>query len=83
MSIHKITLRHIAIPFVHPFRTSFGTQTMHHGILVQMIDEEGNEGYSEIPLTPSPDYCYETTETAWHILRDILIPAVLKLKSTE
>jgi O-succinylbenzoate synthase len=81
MSIKKINLHQITIPLVHPFQTSFGTQSMKHGILVQLIDDVGNEGWSEIPLSPDPDYCYETIQTAWHILKDYLIPSVLKIST--
>lgn len=76
--ITSIKLRQLAMPLVHPFTTSFGTQTVKEGILVEMHDNEGHVGYSEIPLTSQPDYCYEDISTAWHVLGDFLIPAVLK-----
>lgn len=61
-----------------PFRTSFGTQTTKECILVKITTTEGLSGWSEIPVTFEPGYCYETIATAWHIAEDFLMPALLK-----
>ena len=78
MNIKSITLRHVELPLLSPFRTSFGTQTMKECILVEMKDDEGLSGWSEIPVTYDPGYTYETIKTAWHIAEDFIIPALMK-----
>jgi O-succinylbenzoate synthase len=44
--------------------------------LVQ-VDAEGLTGWGEVTAGEEPFYSYETPETAWHILRDYLIPWTL------
>jgi O-succinylbenzoate synthase len=82
INIKSITLRHIEIPLVSPFRTSFGTQTNKDCILLEIKNSEGLSGWSEIPVSLEPGYCYETIKTAWHIAEDFLIPS-LKSKKPE
>ena len=38
---------------------------------------DGLVGYGECPADRDPGYSYETVGTAWHILQDFLIPAVM------
>jgi O-succinylbenzoate synthase len=38
----------------------------------------GLTGYGECVADATPGYAYETTGTAWHILRDFLVPAILE-----
>ncbi len=78
MNIKSITLRHVELPLISPFRTSFGTQTAKECILVELKNSEGLSGWSEIPVTSDPGYSYETIKTAWHIAEDFLIPALIK-----
>ncbi len=76
MKIERIELHHISQPLVHPFQTSFGTQTNRASILVATYSE-GVVGWGECVASTAPGYSYETTTTAWHILSDYLIPAVI------
>ena len=73
-SIKSVTLRHVEIPLLAPFTTSFGTQTLKDCILVEIKNSEGLSGWSEIPVTKDPGYSYETVKTAWHIAEDFLTP---------
>jgi O-succinylbenzoate synthase len=41
------------------------------------VDGEGVTGWGESVAEGTPYYSYETVPTAWHILRDFLIPSVL------
>ena len=41
------------------------------------VQSAGLTGYGETPVGSSPLYSYETTQTAWHIQRDFLIPRLL------
>lgn len=76
MKIKKIKLNHLAMPLVSPFETSFGRVSARECILISIFSE-GLVGYGECVADRDPGYAYETTGTAWHILRDFLIPAIL------
>jgi len=76
MRIDRIELRHIKMHLVAPFETSFGVETDEEHIIVR-VDADGLTGWGECPAGAEPYYSYETVQTAWHILRDFLVPAVL------
>ena len=76
MKLERIELHHISQQLVHPFRTSFGVQLERPCILVAVYSE-GIAGWGECPTSNEPGYSYETIDTAWHILRDFLVPACL------
>lgn len=76
MKIERIELHHVDMPLVYPFETSFGREDTRPCILVA-VHSEGLVGWGECTADAGPWYSYETIETAWHVLRDFLIPAVL------
>lgn len=76
MKIEKIELRHIKMELVSPFTTSMGTEYDEEHIIVR-VDGEGLTGWGECVAEGTPFYSYETVTTAWHILRDFLIPSIL------
>jgi O-succinylbenzoate synthase len=76
MKIERIELHHIDLPLVHPFETSFGREFTRPCILVA-AHAGGLTGWGECTAHSGPWYSSETVETAWHVLRDFLIPAVL------
>ena len=76
MKIDRIELREIQMPLVHFFETSFGRTTTRRIVLVR-VDAHGFTGWGEVTAGEVPTYSYETPETAWHILRDFLIPWTL------
>jgi O-succinylbenzoate synthase len=76
MKIERIELHHIDLPLVHPFETSFGCEFTRPCILVA-AHAGGLTGWGECTAHSGPWYSSETVETAWHVLRDFLIPAVL------
>ena len=76
MKLDRIEMRQIKMHLVAPFETSFGVETDEEHIIVR-VDAEGVTGWGESPVGAGPYYSYETTQTAWHILRDYLVPAVL------
>ncbi|NJC96457.1 MAG: o-succinylbenzoate synthase [Anaerolineae bacterium] len=76
MKIESLTLHHLSMPLVAPFETSFGRETDRECIIVEMRSE-GWTGYGECVATREPGYNYETTGTAWHILKDFIAPLIL------
>jgi len=75
MRLRKLTLREIHLPLVDPFQTSFDTATLRRILLLE-ADVDGVIGWGESTAGEDPYYCYETVETAWHILRDYLWPVL-------
>lgn len=76
MRIDSVSLNFLRMPLVSPFETSFGRSLERDCILVT-VQSEGLEGYGECVADRDPGYCYETVGTAWHILKDYIIPIVL------
>ncbi len=76
MIIEQIDLYHISQQLVSPFVTSFGRQRERQ-CLILALQADGLTGWGECVANSSPGYSYETTGTAWHILSEFLIPAVL------
>ncbi|MBK6345017.1 MAG: o-succinylbenzoate synthase [Bacteroidales bacterium] len=76
MKIESIELRHIKMELVSPFVTSMGTEYDEEHIIVR-VEGDGVTGWGESVAEGTPFYSYETVQTAWHILKDFLIPAIL------
>ncbi len=75
MKLEKISITHLRMPLVSHFETSFGRIYDRDSILIT-IHAEGLIGYGECVADRDPGYAYETSGTAWHILKDFIIPAV-------
>lgn len=76
MLISRIELREIRMRLLHPFETSFGV-TRDRRIIVVRVSDGSLEGYGEVTAGEGPFYSHETTDTAWHILSDFVVPRVL------
>jgi len=77
MNIDRITLQHIRLPLVQPFVTSMGREDAVEHIIIR-VDAEGLSGWGECVAESHPYYSPETVQTAWHILKDFMIPRILK-----
>lgn len=84
IKIDRIELRLIRMQLIAPFRTSFGLAHDRDCIIVS-AHGGGLTGWGEcvasqgVPTGDVADwafYSYETVETAWHILKDFLAPAL-------
>lgn len=87
--IEKIDLSLIEMELVSPFRTSFGVELTRPCIIVT-AHGGGVTGWGECVASQAVSadwafYSYETVETAWHILKDFLAPALVgkKIDSIE
>lgn len=76
MKIEQIELSHLSIPFISPFKFSNGTLFAHECLIVS-VKSEGLIGWGECPVFPFPFYTYETISTAYHVIKDFLIPQIL------
>ena len=77
MRIEQIELFFLELPYIHFFETSFGREKERTFIIVK-VRGEGIFGYGEVVASRSPLYSYETTSTAWMMLKDFLIPLVFQ-----
>jgi O-succinylbenzoate synthase len=75
--IDRIILRHIRMPLVHFFETSF-SRTYDRDIVLVEAMADGVSGWGEITAGENPFYNEEWTESAWLIARDYAAPRVLK-----
>ena len=75
MRIQAITLREVRMKLVTPFETSVERTDVRRFILVE-AHVNGVTGWGECVAGETPTYSPETTDTAWHILRDHLWPLV-------
>jgi O-succinylbenzoate synthase len=82
MKIDRIELVLCALPYVHFFETSFGREEERTFILVKVF-AGGICGYGEVVADRAPLYSYETTQTAWQMLKDFLIPLLIKKSLSE
>jgi O-succinylbenzoate synthase len=76
MKIESITLREIRMRLKAPFETSFGTVQDRRIVLVEVL-ADGVSGWGEVTAGETPAYNAETTDTAWHVLADFLLPALV------
>lgn len=75
MIFERISLCHLRMPLRAPFETSFGRSVNRECLLLE-VHSEGLVGYGECVADRDPGYSYETTVTAWHVLKDFMIPAL-------
>lgn len=80
MKISSVNLYHLRMALRSPFETSFGRIDTRDCILLEARsgDQAGElVGYGECVADRDPGYSYETVETAWHVLKDFILPAVI------
>ncbi len=78
MKIEHLEVRHVRLPLVTPFRTSFGTAHDRETFLLRVVTDEA-EGWSECGSEPDPLYSEEWLGSCEAVLREQLVPRVLAL----
>ena len=76
MTIETIVLREIRMRLKAPFETSFGVTQDRRILLVEVL-VDGVSGWGEVTTVESPSYNSETTDTAWHIISDFVVPRLI------
>lgn len=76
MKIERIVLRHLKMPLVHFFETSF-SRTYSRDIVIVEVQSEGLSGWGEITAGENPFYNEEWTGSIWPIARDYVAPRIL------
>jgi len=77
LKIRNIDLYLVRMKLVSPFETSFGVETHRETVIVRIEEEGGEVGWGESPIMEGPWYSYETSQTAWHVLRDFVAPKLV------
>jgi o-succinylbenzoate synthase len=76
MTIETIVLREIRMRLKAPFETSFGVTQDRRILLVEVL-VDGVSAWGEVTTVESPSYNSETTDTAWHIISDFVVPRLI------
>jgi O-succinylbenzoate synthase len=76
MKIERAELREIPLRLKEYFEISSGGK-QDRRVLLLTLRGEGLEGWGECVVGEDPSYSYETTETAWHLLTDFILPRVV------
>jgi O-succinylbenzoate synthase len=76
MRIESIELRLVRMPLKRPFETSFGVD-VERDCLIIAVYSEGLVGWGECAADRTPGYSYETAGTAWHIISEFAVPALI------
>lgn len=77
MKIERISLSHIRIPLIEPFRISNGVVEEKDGIIVG-VHAGGIDGYGEASPMAGAFYSSETPESTWDDLCGTIVPRVLR-----
>ncbi len=77
ITVERLVIRHIRVPLVHFFETSFGRTYERDIILVEAISGDVS-GWGEITAGENPFYNEEWTGSIWPLLIDYIAPRILK-----
>lgn len=76
MKIDRVDIYNVHNPFNHPFQTSF-TKFVNRDALLVKVYSEGYVGWGECKAFYGPFYNPEDNGTVLHVLKNIIIPAIL------
>lgn len=76
MKLREVELREIQLKLKERFEISTGGWDERRILLLRLVTEDA-EVWSECVAAEEPNYSYETPETAWHILTDFVLPAIV------
>ena len=77
IKVERIVLRHIRMPLVHFFETSFSRTYERDIILVEAVSD-GISGWGEVTAGENPFYNEEWTGSVWPLLMDYIAPRLLR-----
>jgi O-succinylbenzoate synthase len=73
VKIERVEIREVRMTLREPFETSTGVWSDRRVLLVS-LHSEGIVAWGECVAGETPDYSYETTDTAWSILTGLVLP---------
>jgi O-succinylbenzoate synthase len=77
IDVDEVTLFRVRKELVHEFETSSHRKAFIEHVLVKATTVDGLVGWGEAASPSDPYYCYESTDTCWHVLRRYLAPVLL------
>jgi O-succinylbenzoate synthase len=77
IDIHEVTLFRVRKELVHEFETSSHRKNYIEHVLVKATTTDDLVGWGEAASPSDPFYCYESTDTCWHVLSKYLAPTLL------
>jgi O-succinylbenzoate synthase len=77
MKLDAIELRRVVMPYVAPFRTSFGTELGKDALVVRVFGADGSSGWGECVAMTEPVYSSEYVDAVDHVLRHHLLPRLV------
>jgi len=75
VKIDRVELREMTMQLKEPFEISSGV-TYDRRVLLLTLYSDGVTGWGECVAGEAPGYSYETTETAWSILTEYILPGL-------
>jgi o-succinylbenzoate synthase len=75
--IEEISLTHVRVPLVEPFRISSGAVSEKDAIVVE-VRSDGLTGYGESSPMAGAFYSSDTPARSWHELCDVVVPSILR-----
>ncbi|MED4072782.1 o-succinylbenzoate synthase [Priestia endophytica] len=82
MKIEKVVLRKMKMRLKKPFKVSFAV-IKERDFIVAEVYSGHYVGYGDCSALPFPFYNEETNQTAWHILKDYLIPTLFEKRTID
>jgi O-succinylbenzoate synthase len=82
MTIVAVELVRVRLPLRRSLASAHGTESVREVVLVRAVDGDGAEGWGECSALEAPTYSGEYTDGAWAVLRDHLVPALLRYEAT-
>ena len=78
-----VELRRVRLDLRNPLAAGHATIARREVVLVRVTLPDGTEGWGECAALERPTYSSETTDGAWALLRDELVPAALAGRGTR
>ncbi|MEM0036150.1 MAG: o-succinylbenzoate synthase [Candidatus Korarchaeum sp.] len=78
----KLDLFLVEMKLVSAFEISSGVTERRQGVLVR-LEEDGLVGWGEAPADSQPFYSYETSETAFYVLKEFLAKPLIEASDPE
>lgn len=82
MRLRSVELREIALRLRERFEISSGGRQDRRILLVK-LETDDHVAWGECVAGEDPGYSYETTDTAWSVLVDFLVPAILESEADD
>ena len=76
MRVERAVLREVPLDLREPFDTSHG-RVQRRQVLLLSLHADGLVGWAECVAGSAPTYTSETTDTAWHVLTEFLLPELV------